>query len=140
MSRKRQREDAIDFALFGFGPLIGKYGWSITDYAFKILSWSLLVGALDVLNRKVDVAILKWVLFGGRFLLLLGVASLSYNLARYFEVRIRNIFGVAEEDRSVRDLVSRLVVMVLITGPVFIGVLMLSSMVVGEIWNAIQQT
>ena len=52
MNQRHRKEDGLDLAMFGLGPFIGKYGWVIADYSFKLMSWSLLVGTLEVFYEQ----------------------------------------------------------------------------------------
>ena len=81
MNQRYRKEDGLDLAMFGLGPFIGKYGWVIADYSFKLMSWSLLVGTLEVFYEKTGLSVLWWTYNVGKGIFIIALLSLSYNLA-----------------------------------------------------------
>ena len=70
MNQRYRKEDGLDLAMFGLGPFIGKYGWVIADYSFKLMSWSLLVGTVEVFYEKT-----AFLFFGGHTMWVRGFFS-----------------------------------------------------------------
>ncbi len=88
MNQHHRKEDGLDLAMFGLGPFIGKYGWVIADYSFKLMSWSLLVGTLEVFYEKTGLSVLWWTYNVGKGIFFIALLSLSYNLARSSEALV----------------------------------------------------
>ena len=137
MNQRYRKEDGLDLAMFSLGPFIGKYGWVIADYSFKLMSWSLLVGTLEVFYEKTGLSVLWWTYNVGKGIFLIALLSLSHNLARSSEARVRAAFGIRADELSTRMIVGRILISIIVIIPVFLGILLLATTIVQSIWDAL---
>lgn len=73
----------------------------------------------------------------GKGIFLIALLSLSHNLARSSEARVRAAFGIRADELSTRMIVGRILISIIVIIPVFLGILLLATTIVQSIWDAL---